>query len=120
MTHKIKQMEHLHPTHLPLYHKCFLMEENRNQLLKASDSQAVYSRKLKCYILDKTKSVVFPFNHCTLTMQLFHKTISLPSPVCTTEAQTVQAILACESKPLENSIQIVSKHFLIQKFCYSL
>lgn len=113
-------MEHFYPTHFPLYHKCFLTEENSNQLLKASHSQAIYSIKLKHYILDKRQSVIFPLNHCTPKIQLFHKIISFPSPVCTTEAGTLKAILACESKPLETSTQIVSKHFLVQELCYSL
>lgn len=113
-------MKHFYPTHFPLYHKCFLTEENSNQLLKASHSQAIYSIKLKHYILDKRESVIFPLNHCTPKIQLFHKIISFPSPVCTTEAGTLKAILACESKPLETSTQIVSKHFLVQELCYSL
>lgn len=112
-------MEYLYPTHLPLYHKYVLTEESSNQLLRASDSQAIYSAKLQHNVPTKQNLGWFPSNHCTQT-QLFHKSISFPSPACTLGVATLLAISARESKPLETSTQLASKHFLVQEFCSSL
>lgn len=106
-------MEHLYPTHLPLYHKYILMAESSNQPpIKASDSQAIYSTKLQHnMLLTKQNLGWFPLNHGTLKTQLFHKSISFPRPVDMIGATTLSDILAHESKPLKNSTQIVSKRF---------
>lgn len=113
-------MEYLYPTHLPLYHKYVLMAESSNQLLGASDSQAIYSAKLQHNILTKQNLGWFPLKSLHSKMQLFHKSISFPSPACTLGVATLLAISARESKSLETSTQIASKHFLVQQFCYSL
>lgn len=106
-------MEHLHATHLPLYHKYILMAESSNQPpIKASDSQAIYSTKLQHNILlTKQNLGWFPLNHRSLKIQLFHKSVSFPRPVGMIGPATLLAILAHESKPLKNSTSIASKQF---------
>lgn len=83
------------------------MEESSNQPLKASDSQAIHRAKLQHNIL------LTKFGMVSLK-SLRRVSISFPSPVCMNGAATLTAILARESKPLETSTQITSKHFLVR------